>query len=612
MKNNRTQPFIPVALSSILFLLILWITLAPTQLGGWVTYAIVDGNSMEPGFYRGDLVLVRTAPVYSAGDAVVYKNAEMDSFVFHRIVRTELNRFVLQGDNNEWLDSYQPIQDEIIGKLWLHAPKLGKAIEWMRVPLHMSLIVAFLGAVFMFETVRTPSRRKKEKTIPSGGFGGIPEMAIYSFGFLVLVFLASGIYSFTRPLNIPAENIPYKQEGYYFYSATGTPGVYDTDVVRAGEPVFPKLTCFLNIGFNYNLSGSGLQGVSGTQKMIARIMDEQSGWVRTIPLNSETAFSGNSYFTTSTLDLCQVESLVNLVEEQAGLKQVSYTLEIVTDTAFTANMAGKQVSDSFAPALLFNYNKVNFYVVSGEGQADPLYSFKQGLAGGADFKPNTISLFGLKLSVWILRFVSLIGFGLSLYGLIMAGIGMYRTTSQSQEALIRLKYRTLLVDVNEQNIASTSSIIDVAAMEDLVRLAERYGTMILHMSRDLLHYYFVQSNGTTYRYVVTNGGNISSDEVIGPIIHNDVTNYTESINPVPVLVPAPEPIYAEEPSRAADKQENRVVYVYMPEPENTHLVEKHANETQVPKEQIEYVINTGELEFTTPHTETTVLRKIKL
>ena len=33
----------------------IWILLAPTQLGGQVSYVIIDGNSMEPGFYFGDL-----------------------------------------------------------------------------------------------------------------------------------------------------------------------------------------------------------------------------------------------------------------------------------------------------------------------------------------------------------------------------------------------------------------------------------------------------------------------------------------------------------------------------------------------------------------------------
>jgi hypothetical protein len=44
-------------------------------------------------------------------------------------------------------------------------------------------------------------------------------------------------------------------------------------------------------------------------------------------------------------------------------------------------------------------------------------------------------------------------------------------------------------------------LIDVTAIADLARLAERQNCMILHMTRGRLHLYFVQSEGTTYRFV---------------------------------------------------------------------------------------------------------------
>lgn len=612
MKDTSSRFSTITNLSALLFTFIFFLAFAPTQLGGAVTNVIVDGNSMEPDFFLGDLVLVREEPAYRVGDAVVYKDPNMGSFVFHRIADTELDRFVLKGDNNPWLDSYQPKQDEIVGTLWVHVPKLGKVIEWTRVPLHMSLIVAVLGGVLMFDMFKTPSRRKKGKNMPLGSFGRSPEVVLYGFGFLVLLFLVSGIYSFTRPLNQPAENIPYEQEGQFVYSATGTPGVYDTEVVRAGEPVFPKLACFLNVGYTHNIiSAERLQGISGSHRMYARIMDQQSGWFRTIPLIPDTAFSGNSYFTTTTLDLCQVESLVNLVEEQAGLQQTSYTLEIITDTAFTANVDGKPVSDSFSPVLIFKYNKVHFYLASDPSQADPLYSSKQGLVGSATQKANTISLFGLLFPVWMIRFISFVGFGLSLLGLIVAGMNMYRTASQSQEALIRLKYGAILVDVYEQSIAPASSIIDVASMDGLARLAERQGTMILHMTRNFLNHYFVQGEGTTYRYVITSGRQGIPDDT-EPADYEPVYD-SETIGRVSVAAPAPplESVF-NETAENADTQEKRVVYVYVPPTENTQPVIKRELESRPSGEPVEYVISTGELEFTLPEIETTVLGRIKL
>jgi signal peptidase I len=587
--------------------IILVIVFAPIQVGGVVTYAIVDGNSMEPDFSRGDLVLVRTKPIYGVGDAVVYRNAEMGSFVFHRIVDTELGRYLLKGDNNSWLDSYLPVQEEIVGKLWFHIPKLGKVIEWARHPLNMSLLVGFLGGVLMFDMFKKPSSHKNEKNAPPIRFGGTPEMTLYISGIFALLFLAAGIYAFTRPLYQPVENIPYQQEGYFYYSATGTPGVYDTDMVRSGEPVFPKLTCFLNIGYTYAITGDRLQAINGTHKMSARIMDEQSGWVRTIPLNAETSFNGNSYFTLAALDLCQVESLVNLVEQQAGLNQITYTMEIVADTAFTADVNGTQLADAFSPSLVFRYDKIHFYLAANKSQGDPMRSSQPGLARGTESTFNAISLLGFALPIWIARFVALLGFVFSTLGFAYFGLKIYQTAAQSQDALIRLKYGSMLMDVYEQDFAPSATTIDVAAMDDLARLAERHGTMILHMQRAFLHYYLVQSSGATYRYVITTGRKgapQTEPPAQPPITPAPPTTEQPEFSPMPIPLPPQWETLLQQPVR-------QEIEATQPSP-----IDKPRREPvevpRPPSEEVEYVIRSGAIEFVTEPGDTTVLRKIKL
>lgn len=605
----------PSALVTLLFLFIVFIFIiafAPTQFGGAVTYVIVNGNSMEPNFHLGDLVLVRAESTYGVGDAVIYQNAEMGAYVFHRIIDTELDHFILKGDNNSWLDSYQPAQDEIIGKLWVYIPKLGRAIEWVREPLHTSLMVALLGGVLMSGMIVKPSKRKNEGSKPSTNLKGGSEGLLYATGFLTLAFLALGVLSFTRPMNRPAENIPYQQEGNFFYSAAGTPGVYDSDVLHSGEPVFPKLTCFLNIGFTYNMIGNGIQGINGNQSMVARIMDEESGWFRTIPLNSAAAFTGNSYFSMAALDLCQVESLVNLVEQEAGLHSGTYTLEIISNVALTATIAGEQISDTFNPKLVFKYDKVHFYLAAGESQQDPLHSSKQSMASGSDTQVNAISLLGLKPPVWAVRFISLLGFGFALFGFAFAGRNLYRAANQSQEALIRFKYGSMLVDVYEQNIAPSASVIDVATIDDLARLAERQGTMILHMTQNFLHYYLVQESGTTYRYVISTGRKGIADNM--PIANKEIAYITSPVEEH-VVEPAPIPTWPIRPR--ITKDEKKAIHPPLPVNEMPAAgASGSENKTAKPKparEKVtEYIIQGGEIGFTLTQPETEILRKIRL
>lgn len=591
--NGRSA--LPIVFVSIAAALLFWVTFLPAQLGGWVTYVIVDGISMEPGFVFGDLVLVRTQTDYEVGDAVVYRDASLGSYVFHRIVAMDLDRYILQGDNNGWQDSYHPTRDEIVGKLWLFAPKLGRMIEWMRAPLNLALAIGLVGGVFMFDLFKKP-KQKGTETSPSFQMGSFSQIILFSLGLLTLLFLGLGIFAFLRPLNRPSENIPYQQDGMYYYSATGTPGVYDTDVVRSGEPVFTKLTCFLNIGYTYNILGDRLLGASGTYKMYARILDEQGGWQRTLPLNAETVFAGNTFFTMATLDLCQVEALVQLVEQEAGLKQVSYTLEIVTDVSFDATAEGNLVSDSFSQTLPFKYDKVQFYLAGNDPQVDALHSSKPGLVESSVLEPNTISFLGLTVSVWAVRLVSLLGFGAALIGLGVIGIGLYRAASQSQEALTQLKYGSMLLDVVEQNLAPTASIIDVASVDDLARLAERHGTMILHTARNFLQFYFVQVNGATYRYVFSTGR--KGIEEPDPLPAEKEAPLVVKSMPAPELISTP-------------------VQETIPEPirENKRPVKDKIIEAEIPKkvqEQVEYILKTGEIEFVMPHEEAVMLKPVRL
>jgi signal peptidase len=284
MKQSRRGPSIFSNLILFAGLVVIWIAFAPVKVGGQVSYIMVNGISMEPNYHTGDLVIVRKADTYQVGDVVAYRDAEMGQYVIHRIIGTKQEQFELKGDNNSWIDAYHPTHDEVVGKQWIHAPKIGIAMQWLRMPINMSFTIILLGGVLMTSMFTKPSHGKKGKNSPSVKFGGMLEGTLYTLGFLFLGFLGLSIFAFTRPSTRIADKIKYQQNGSYSYTATGTPGVYDSETVHSGEPIFPKLTCFLNIGFTYNILGNQFQNISGNNQMYARVMDEQSGWQRTIPI----------------------------------------------------------------------------------------------------------------------------------------------------------------------------------------------------------------------------------------------------------------------------------------------------------------------------------------
>jgi hypothetical protein len=64
-------------------------------------------------------------------------------------------------------------------------------------------------------------------------------------------------------------------------------------------------------------------------------------------------------------------------------------------------------------------------------------------------------------------------------------------------------------------------VIDVTTIDELAKLAERHNTVMLHMAINFVHYYIVQCNGLTYRYVFSTGRKgISEMDPAGPqVIH---------------------------------------------------------------------------------------------
>jgi hypothetical protein len=202
-------------------------------------------------------------------------------------------------------------------------------------------------------------------------------------------------------------------------------------------------------------------------------------------------------------------------------------LEIITQVAMTANAAGNQISDSFEPKLVFKFDEVHFFLTTPNGQDDPLRLSKQSSANNPSVEANRLSLLGWEPPIGTVREIGLLGLALSLSGLLIVVSRIFMMAQQSQEALIRLRYGTLLVNVYEQEIEPASRCIDVTTIDELAKLAERHNTVILHMTLNFLHYYLVQCNGITYRYVFS-AGRRGVAEIEPP--HMEVVEYPMNFN----------------------------------------------------------------------------------
>ena len=76
---------------------------------------------------------------YEVGDVVTYRHPTIGPII-HRIIDRSGERFIFKGDNNEWIDSYEPVEDELIGKEWLHVPGAASVLLKLRMPAGLALL----------------------------------------------------------------------------------------------------------------------------------------------------------------------------------------------------------------------------------------------------------------------------------------------------------------------------------------------------------------------------------------------------------------------------------------------------------------------------------------
>jgi signal peptidase I len=117
MRRGLWRPIVIV-----LALVFAWDLIAPTQLGGRISYVNVRGISMQPTLYTGDLMVLRRQDAYEVGQIVAFESDMGGAIVVHRIVDIVGDRHLLKGDNNTFLDRYTPTVDEIIGSEVLTVP----------------------------------------------------------------------------------------------------------------------------------------------------------------------------------------------------------------------------------------------------------------------------------------------------------------------------------------------------------------------------------------------------------------------------------------------------------------------------------------------------------
>ena len=487
-----------------------WAFLAPTQLGGGTSYAILVGSSMEPQLHRGDLAIVRRGDEYRAGDVVLYESRDLGANVLHRIERTEHGRFVLKGDNNDFLDPERPADAQIVGALWFHVPAVGRLSNWLREPLHAAL---FMGAVALVvlgglgagasAARRGPRRvrtRPAKTSAAPASMRADPDRALLVAG-LVLAALACAalaVASYTRPL-ATTESVEgvYAHQGRFAYGGrVPANAVYPQGTVGTGQPVFLQLVPRLRVSFDYSLESARSVSLGGTIQLDARISDER-GWERTVPLAPRRDFSGKRAHVSGTLDLIAIERVVEQVRELTGSGQATYTVSVLPRVAAAGRAGSDSIDATFEPALVFELSgrRLQPKLAAGAPGVGP-FAPREAVRGARPVAAS-LALGPASPSVAAVRKLSLAGLAALL---LLGGAALARPRRPREEhALIDARYGELIVPVSPP-LPRWERVTDVVDIDALARIAVQRGRLILHLAGASGHVYAVEDGGSVYRY----------------------------------------------------------------------------------------------------------------
>jgi hypothetical protein len=124
---------------------------------------------------------------------------------------------------------------------------------------------------------------------------------------------------------------------------------------------------------------------------------------------------------------------------------------------------------------------------------------------------NTIALLGLTLEVARARQIALVALALALSCGALLALRGRGATGNNEVAWIQRKYGPLLIAVRERS-AVAGAAVEVATIDDLARLAERSGRMILHETEQGVSRYVVQDDAVVYYYRVAALGTTTEEQ----------------------------------------------------------------------------------------------------
>lgn len=484
----------------------------PTALGGGTTYVATHGISMEPGFHAGDLAVLRPDSAYAVGDVVAYRSEALDTIVMHRIVGRDGDRFVIQGDNNTWVDADSPTQDEILGELFIRVPQGGKALGALRNP--GPLAVVGIAALTVIGAVRAPrarsSRREpraqRRRTSHRASAFAMPirararQVALVSGAVALLAAAAGGVLLAIPSTQTGARTLTVTQQGQFSYTGDAETGTtYPDGVISTGDPVYTKLTDGLTVSFQDTFSGPGVESVVGSAWLDLAVATPD-GWSAPLGRGPTGVVQDGVVSASAVIDPATATEFLERHFAEIGGGGGGATLVVTPTVAVTGTVEGQVFTAGPLAGLTFSIDATSLRVAGDAASA--LVPTAQTEVVVEEVGPRSFPVLSVSIPIDLARMVAGAVLAVALVGLAAgAWIGRSRADDPVDDFLVRHAARILTVSA----FTAGDTVVDVSDAESLNRVAERLDGLLLHHDGPDGQTLAVRDSDTTYRYVFPDG-----------------------------------------------------------------------------------------------------------
>jgi signal peptidase len=491
-------------------------TFAPAGIGGLSTYASTAGTSMAPDFETGDLVILKKGGPLRVGDIGGYRSGLTGQIVVHRVIAEEHGRLTFQGDNNWWIDTYQPTQDEVVGKLWIHIGGAGQKLSAVHPAWILGGLGGVLGMTFMDTGSSSPSRRRR--AIPERGNPFTGERVL---GVLLALLVVTGVggaatlVAFRTATTQPAERVITAQHtGVFSYEGPApTSPVYDQGRVLTGDPILTDLLETITASFAYELDAPQATEVHGTIRLAAVIRDV-NGWERTLDMVPVAEFTGNRAVASAAFPVGDITTFITGIQEAMGTGVRYWTIAVTGDVRISGVMDGQAFESKFHPHYTLRVVPPNeIYLETAETRDfESVPPINEAPLGSAFLPieeltvsvpaeaPASMSLLVVDVGVDRLRklagSLTAVGAAATLFVALLFAWGQ-----RSPSARFAARYGDKLVRVSEMN--TDGDVVSLSTMQDLVRVADKYQSVIFWKRDGEDDTFVVQEDEARYIYRAT-------------------------------------------------------------------------------------------------------------